>query len=54
MEPNARGGVSSTKVRKAAKNADWGVVEELCTPGVAAYVKSEGLYQDDDRGAKMA
>ena len=54
VEPNARGGVSSTKVRKAAKNADWGVVEELCTPGVAAYVKSEGLYQDDDRGAKMA
>ncbi|KAK5134248.1 hypothetical protein LTR08_006791 [Meristemomyces frigidus] len=54
VEPNAKAGVSSTKVRKAAKKAEWEVVEELCTPGVAAYVKSEGLYQDDDRGAKMA
>ena len=54
VEPNAKVGVSSTRVRKAAKKADWEVVEELCTQGVAAYVKRESLYQDDDRGAKMA
>ncbi|KAK5680044.1 hypothetical protein LTS10_007992 [Elasticomyces elasticus] len=34
VEPNARSGVSSTKIRKAAKRGDWEEVEELCTPGV--------------------
>ncbi|KAK3631517.1 hypothetical protein LTR56_012273 [Elasticomyces elasticus] len=54
VEPNARSGVSSTKIRKAAKRGDWEEVGELCTPGVVEYVISEGLYADDDRGAKMA
>ncbi|TKA82319.1 hypothetical protein B0A55_01439 [Friedmanniomyces simplex] len=52
--PNPRTGVSSTRIRKAAKRGDWEEVRELCTPGVVEYVRSEGLYADDDRGAKMA
>ncbi|KAK5702070.1 hypothetical protein LTR97_004890 [Elasticomyces elasticus] len=51
VEPNARSGVSSTKIRKAAKRGDWEEVGELCTPGVVEYVKSEGLYADDDRAS---
>lgn len=47
-------GVSSTKVRKAAKRGDWEEVGRLCTPGVAAWVREEALYESDDRGAKMA
>lgn len=54
VEPNAEVGVSSTKIRKAAKAYDWEVVGKLCTPGVREWVKEEGLYEDDDRGAKMA
>lgn len=54
VPPNAKVGVSSTKVRKAAKRSDWTEVAELCTPGVSEYVRSEKLYEDDDRGAKMA
>ncbi|GAB7365249.1 hypothetical protein MBLNU230_g6333t1 [Neophaeotheca triangularis] len=46
--------ISSTKVRKAAKMGDWEEVEALCTPGVAHWVRSQHLYEDDDRGAKMA
>ncbi|KAK5724312.1 hypothetical protein LTR15_004356 [Elasticomyces elasticus] len=53
VEPNARSGVSSTKIRKAAKRGDWEEVGELCTPGVVEYVKSEGLYADDDREANL-
>ncbi|KAK5737367.1 hypothetical protein LTR17_006784 [Elasticomyces elasticus] len=49
VQPDARSGVSSTKIRKAAKRGDWEEVGELCTPGVVTYVKSEGLYADDDR-----
>ncbi|KAK4957944.1 hypothetical protein LTR10_004367 [Elasticomyces elasticus] len=54
VEPNARSGVSSTKIRKAAKRGDWEEVGELCTPGVVEYVKSEGLYADDDRDNKSS
>lgn len=54
VEPNAEVGVSSTKIRKAAKAGDWEVVGKLCTPGVREWVKEGGLYEDDDRGAKMA
>lgn len=54
VEPNKRAGVSSTKIRKAAKSGDWDLVNELCTPGVAGWVRTQGLYEDDDRGAKMA
>ncbi|KAK5116614.1 hypothetical protein LTR62_007288 [Meristemomyces frigidus] len=51
---NERTGVSSTRIRRAAKSGEWEVVGELCTERVAAYVRSEGLYEGDDRGAKMA
>ncbi|KAL9084192.1 MAG: hypothetical protein Q9165_008178 [Trypethelium subeluteriae] len=47
-------GISSTRVRRAAKKGEWGEVESLCTPGVAEWVREEGLYEGDDRGAKMA
>lgn len=47
-------GVSSTRVRKAAKKGDWAEVDELCTRGVAEAVREEGVYEGDDRGSKMA
>ena len=47
-------GVSSTKVRNAAKQADWDEVSRLCTASVAKAVQEEAVYQDDDRGSKMA
>lgn len=54
VEPTAQAGVSSTVIRKAAKAGEWDVVRELCTEGVAEWVREEGLYDEDDRGAKMA
>ncbi|KAK3100850.1 hypothetical protein LTR53_018913, partial [Teratosphaeriaceae sp. CCFEE 6253] len=42
VDPNPRAGVSSTRVRKAAKRGDWDEVSELCTPGISEYVKTEG------------
>jgi nicotinamide-nucleotide adenylyltransferase len=47
-------GVSSTVIRKAAKQGEWDVVEQLCTPGVAAWIRDQGLYEADTSGAKMA
>lgn len=47
-------GISSTRVRKAAKAHDWDVVRQLCTKGVAEYVREMRLYEEDARGAKMA
>ncbi|KAK4982797.1 hypothetical protein LTR66_009091 [Elasticomyces elasticus] len=54
VEPGEGVGVSSTKVRKAAKSGDWETVQALCTKGVMTWVKEEELYAADDRGAKMA
>ncbi|EMC97112.1 hypothetical protein BAUCODRAFT_32855 [Baudoinia panamericana UAMH 10762] len=54
VPPNPKAGVSSTRIRKAAHRGDWDEVDQLCTPGVAAWVKSENLYKEDERGAKMA
>ncbi|EME38536.1 hypothetical protein DOTSEDRAFT_140882 [Dothistroma septosporum NZE10] len=53
-EPVGDEGVSSTKIRKAANAEDWKEVRRLCTPGVAEWVKTESLYREDARGAKMA
>ena len=39
--------VSSTKVREAVRKDDWGTLNGLVLADVAAYVRSEGLYQDD-------
>ncbi|KAF4551824.1 Hypothetical protein D9617_12g037140 [Elsinoe fawcettii] len=47
-------GVSSTRVRKAAKAQHWDEVSELCTQGIANAVRENAVYEGDDRGAKMA
>ena len=47
-------GVSSTAVRKAAQNGEWDKVEKMCTPGVAAWVREQKLYEGDVKGSKMA
>lgn len=47
-------GVSSTRVRKAAKNQNWDEVRQLCTEGVGKAVQEGTIYETDDRGAKMA
>lgn len=47
-------GVSSTRIRIAAKERDWGVLKELCTEGVKAWIQEAGLYKEDARGVKMA
>lgn len=56
IEAKERGGfgVSSTRIRTAAKEGDWNVVKELCTEGVAAWIQEAGLYREDARGVKMA
>lgn len=54
VPPHPSAGVSSTKIRKAAKRRDWDEVSKLCTPGVATWVQEEKVYEEDDRGAKMA
>jgi nicotinamide-nucleotide adenylyltransferase len=47
-------GISSTVIRKAAKNHDWATVRRMCTPSVAEWIKDQKLYENDERGAKMA
>ena len=54
VPPNKVTGVSSTKIRHAANRQDWDQVAKLTTPTVAAWVKHDRLYEEDDRGAKMA
>ena len=46
-------GVSSTRVRKAAKERQWDIVDQLCTKGVAAWIKDQALYSEDASGKKM-
>ncbi|KAF2742561.1 Nucleotidylyl transferase [Sporormia fimetaria CBS 119925] len=46
-------GISSTRVRRAAKEGDWEIVGELCTQGVAEWIRSQKLYSEDDSGKKM-
>lgn len=46
-------GISSTRVRNAAKEGRWDIVSELCTEGVAAWIKDQGLYSEDASGKKM-
>lgn len=53
VDPAPEAGVSSTKIREAAKKGDWETVGRLCTPGVAEWVQREGLYASDASGAKM-
>lgn len=39
-------GVSSTRVRKAANEGRWENVRQLCTEGVAAWIKDQHLYSE--------
>jgi nicotinamide-nucleotide adenylyltransferase len=47
-------GISSTVIRKAAKQRDWNAVSKMCTSGVADWIQAQSLYEDDAQGAKMA
>jgi nicotinamide-nucleotide adenylyltransferase len=54
MVPAEEGvGISSTRVRNAAKDGRWDLVGELCTEGVAAWLKEQALYSEDASGKKM-
>lgn len=46
-------GISSTRVRNAATEGKWDQVSELCTEGVAAWLKDQALYSEDASGKKM-
>lgn len=46
-------GISSTRIRNAAKDNDWNQVGELCTEGVAAWIRDQTLYSEDASGKKM-
>lgn len=46
-------GISSTRVRNAAKQGRWDIVSELCTESVAAWIKDQELYSEDASGKKM-
>ncbi|KAJ4364981.1 hypothetical protein N0V83_008597 [Neocucurbitaria cava] len=46
-------GVSSTRIRNAAKERRWDEVGQLCTEGVAAWIKNQELYSQDATGKKM-
>ena len=54
VPPAKQTGVSSTRVRTAAKEGDWETIRSLCTDGVAAWIQEEGLYVEDGSGKKMA
>ncbi len=43
-EANEGVGVSSTRVRKAAEEGDWALVNSLCTKGVAEWITDQSLY----------
>jgi nicotinamide-nucleotide adenylyltransferase len=45
--------VSSTRVRNAANEGKWDTVSDLCTEGVAAWIKDQALYGEDASGKKM-
>jgi nicotinamide-nucleotide adenylyltransferase len=54
MVPAEEGvGVSSTRVRNAANEGKWDTVSDLCTEGVAAWIKDQALYGEDASGKKM-
>lgn len=44
-------GISSTVIRKAAESGEWHNVEEMCTPGIAAWIRDQRLYGDDGKCA---
>ncbi|KAF2256503.1 Nucleotidylyl transferase [Trematosphaeria pertusa] len=52
VEGGASVGISSTRVRKAAKEGNWGEVGKLCTEGVSAWIRDQALYSEDASGKK--
>ncbi|KAF1967609.1 hypothetical protein BU23DRAFT_559253 [Bimuria novae-zelandiae CBS 107.79] len=46
-------GISSTRVRTAAKEGRCDEVGQLCTEGVAAWMRDQELYGEDASGKKM-
>jgi nicotinamide-nucleotide adenylyltransferase len=46
-------GVSSTRIRNAAKEGQWDDVSGLCTQGVAAWLRDQSLYSENASGKKM-
>lgn len=54
VEANDGVGISSTRVRNAAKEGEWDVVKELCTEGVAAWLRDQSLYSEDASGKKLS
>ncbi|KAF2737253.1 Nucleotidylyl transferase, partial [Polyplosphaeria fusca] len=52
-EPNKGLGVSSTRIRTAAQEENWTGVGQLCTTGVAAWIKDQGMYNGDTTGKKI-
>lgn len=42
-------GVSSTRVREAARKHRWTRVDELCTQSVAEAIRTEGIYDSDEK-----
>lgn len=42
------GTVSSTRAREAARRRDWDLLREMVPVGVEEWVRSEGLYAEDD------
>ncbi|KAF1358283.1 Nucleotidylyl transferase [Lizonia empirigonia] len=54
VEANEGVGISSTRVRNAAKEGNWNIVNELCTGGVAAWIQDQSLYSEDASGKKLS
>jgi nicotinamide-nucleotide adenylyltransferase len=54
VQANEGVGISSTRVRNAAKDGRWDIVESLCTEGVTAWIKDQGLYNEDSSGKKLS
>ncbi|KZM20063.1 Nicotinamide-nucleotide adenylyltransferase [Ascochyta rabiei] len=54
VKANGGVGISSTRVRSAAKEGKWNVVKELCTEGVAAWLQDQALYSEDASGKKLS
>jgi nicotinamide-nucleotide adenylyltransferase len=54
VQANDGVGISSTRVRNAAKEGKWDIVEDLCTEGVAAWMKDQELYSEDASGKKLS
>lgn len=54
VEANEGVGISSTRVRNAAKECKWDVVNALCTEGVASWLKDQSLYGEDASGKKLS